>query len=62
MKTFLKGVAVTAIILVVLMAVQIFCNTKDIHIDITVAGTAAAISAMLLHSGLTRNDKKENEK
>lgn len=57
MKRLLKGIAVTAVVLVVLIAVSVFCNMNGINLDSTVTGTMSAVCAMLLFSGLTKKEK-----
>lgn len=61
MKHLLKGVAVTAVILIVLIVINIFCNMHDIHLDQTVTGTASAVGAMLFYHGLIRNEKNKGD-
>lgn len=62
MKNLLKGTAVTAVILIVLMAINVFCNMHDIHLDSVVTGTVSAVCAMLLYCGLIRNEKNKEKK
>ncbi len=57
MKHLLKGAAVAAVVLIVLLVVSVFCNTHDIHLDMVMTGTVSAVCAMLLYRGLTRKDK-----
>ena len=57
MRHLLKGAAVTAIVLIVSMAIHVFCNMKGIELDTVVAGTVSAVCAMLLYHGLTKNEK-----
>ena len=62
MKNLLKGAAITVIVLVVSMVIQIFCNVKGIQIDLTIAGPTTAVCAMLVYHGLTKNEKnKDNQ-
>lgn len=53
MNHLLKGAGVTAVILIVLMIINVFCNMHNINLDSTVTGTMSAVFAMLLYSGLT---------
>ena len=53
MKHLLKG----AVVLVALMAINMFCNMYDIHLDQTATGTISAVCAMLFYHGLIRNEK-----
>lgn len=62
MKNLLKGTAVTAVVLIVLMAINVFCNMHDIHLDAVVTGTVSAVCAMLLYCGLIRNEKNKEKK
>ena len=57
MKHLLKGAAVTAVVLIVLMAIHVFCNMKEIQLDIVVTGTMSAVCAMLIYHGLIKNEK-----
>ena len=59
MKNFLKGVAVTVVVLIVLFVINVLCNRYDIHLDSVSTGTVAAVSAMLIYHGLTKNDKNK---
>ena len=61
MKYLLKGAAVAAVVLIVLMAINIFCNMHDIHLDQTVTGTVSAVGAMLFYHGLIRNEKSKDD-
>lgn len=58
MKHLLKGIAVTAAVLIVLMIINVFCNMHDIHLDSVITGTLSAVCAMLFYCGLIRNEKK----
>ena len=62
MKHLLKGAAVAAVVLIVLMAINIFCNMHDIHLDQTVTGTVSAVGAMLFYHGLIRNDNSKDDR
>ena len=57
MKHFLKGAAAVAIVLIVSMAIHVFCNMKGIQLNQVTTGTMSAICAMFLYQGLIRNEK-----
>ena len=58
MKYFLKGVAVTVGVLIVSMAVHVFCNMKGIELNTVVTSTVSAVGAMLIYYGLVKNETK----
>lgn len=58
MKHLLKGVAVTATVLIILMAIHIFCNSKGIQLNQVATGTISAVCAMFLYQALIRNEKE----
>lgn len=63
MKHFLKGAAVTAIVVVVLMVINVICNMNGHELDSVVTGTVASVGSMLIYHGLTKNEKnKDNQK
>lgn len=53
----LKGIVVSAVVLIVLIAINMICNMKGVNLDAVVTGTIAAVCAMLVYGGLT---KKQN--
>ena len=57
MTNFFKGVGSAAIVLIVSMAIHIFCNMKGIQLNQVTTGTMSAICAMFLYQGLIRNEK-----
>lgn len=57
MKHLLKGTAVTAVVLLALLAINVFCNMRGIHLDSVATGTMSAVCAMLLFRGLTKKEK-----
>ncbi len=61
MKRFLKGAAVTAAVLIVLIVINVICNMNGHELDAVSTGTAASVGAMLIHSGLTRNEKNKDD-
>ena len=48
MKHLLKGVAVTAVMMIVLMAIHIFCYMHGIDLDPIITGSSSAVCAMLI--------------
>ena len=62
MKHLLKGVAVTAVIMIVLMAIHIFCNMHGIDLDPLMTGPTSAVCAMFIYNGLIRKEKAGKEK
>ena len=61
MKHLLKGAAVTAIIMIVLMVIHIFCNMHGIDLDPLMTGPASAVCAMFIYNGLIKKEKTEKE-
>lgn len=61
MKYFLKGAAVTVIIMIVSMVIQVFCNRKGIQVDSVISPTMSAVCAMLVYHVLTKNDKNKDD-
>lgn len=61
MKYFLKGAAVTAIVIIGLMVIHVLCNRNGIQLDPTVTGAVSAVGAMLIYHGLTRKENKEDD-
>lgn len=61
MKNFLKGVASVAVVLVVSMAIHIFCNVKGIQVDQAMTSVASAGCAVALYHILTKSDKNKEE-
>ena len=61
MKNLLKGAAVMVVILIVLIVINVICNVNGHELDSVLAGTAASVGAMLIYSGLTKNDKKKDD-
>lgn len=61
MKNFLKGAAVTAIIIIVSMAVHIFCNIHNINLDPIITGPTSSVCAMIIYNGLTKNEKNNDD-
>ncbi len=58
MRNLLTGIAITVVVLIVLLGINVLCNMNNIHLDAVVTGTCASVSAMLIYGGLTK--KKEN--
>ena len=59
MKYLLKGAAVTVVVLIVLLIINVFCNMHDIHLDQTVTGTVSAICAVSFYHLLIRNENNK---
>lgn len=57
MRNLLTGVMVTVGVVVVLIAVNVFCNMKGIQVDSVVSGSTVSVCAMLVYSGLTKKKK-----
>lgn len=62
MKNFLKGAAVTAVVLIVLIVINVICNMNGHELDSVSTGTVASVCAMLLYRGSTRNDGKKDDR
>ncbi len=58
MKCFFKGAAITAAILIVFIAVNMFCNMKGINLDSVSNGAVIAVCAMFIYQSLTKNNKE----
>ena len=58
MKHFLKGAAVLIVVMIVSMAVHVFCNIKGIELNPVLASTVSAVSTMLIYHGLVKNETK----
>lgn len=57
MKQILKGVAVTAIVIIIFMVISIICNVNGINVDSTSNGAVMAACAVLIYRGVTRKEK-----
>lgn len=57
MNDLLKGAAIAAVVLIVLIAVNVFCNMNGLNLESVSTGTISAVCAMLLFRGLTKKDK-----
>lgn len=58
MKNLLKGAAITAAILIVLIVINVICNINGIDLDSISNGPVIAACTMLIYKGLTKNEKK----
>lgn len=58
MKHFLKGAASVIVILIVSMAIHVFCNMKGIHLDQVMTSVVSAGCAVALYHILIRNEQK----
>lgn len=61
MNHFFKGAVVTVIILIVLIIINVICNIAGHELDPVSTGTVASVGAMLIYSGLRRNDKNKDD-
>ena len=59
MKHFLKGIATVLIVTLVSMAVHVFCNMHDIHLDSAATGIVTAICAVAFYHALIMNERKD---
>lgn len=59
MNHFLKGAAVVAVVLIVSLIIHVICSMNGIDLNSTVTGTVSAVSALLLYTGLIRNEKNK---
>ncbi len=59
MKHFIKGAAVTVVVLVVLMVIHVICNINGINLEPVPMGVISAICAMWIYQGLIRNEKNK---
>lgn len=59
MKHFLKGAAVLIVVMLVSMAIHVFCNMKGIELNPVVASTVSAVSTILIYNGLIKNEKNK---
>lgn len=62
MKNFLKGVAAVAIVMIISMAIHMFCNMKGINLNTTMTTIVSASFATLIYHVLTNNEKKKDNK
>ncbi len=62
MKNFLKGVAAVAIVMIISMAIHMFCNMKGINQDTTMTTIVSASFATLIYHVLTNNEKNKDNK
>ena len=62
MKNLLKGAAVTVVVMVVLIVINVICNMNGHELDTVATGVVASVGAMLIYHGLTKNEKnKDNQ-
>lgn len=55
MNNFLKGTASVAIVLIVSMAIHVFCNMKGISLDTVVTAVVSASFAILIYHVWIKN-------
>ena len=61
MKNFLKGAAIVVAIWIVLIVINVICNMNGHELDSVSSGTMAAVCAMLLDRGVTKNKKNKDD-
>ncbi len=57
MKQFVKGAAVTVVVLIVLIAINVVGNLNGINLDGISNSAVMALCAILIYKGLTENKK-----
>lgn len=62
MKHFLKGVIAVAAVLIVSMAIHVFCNVKGIHLDQVMTSVVSAGCAVSLYHVLIKNEKNKDDR
>ncbi len=60
MKSFLKGTAVWAIVMIVLIAINVICNINGINLDSVSNGAVMAVCVMLIYEGWAKKEKKDS--
>ena len=61
MKSFLKGTAVWAIVMIVLIAINVICNINGINLNSVSNGAVIAVCAVLIYRASTSNEKKKDD-
>ena len=61
MKHFLKGAAVTVVVMIVLIVINTICNMNGHELDSVSTGVMASVGAMLIYGGLTKNEKNKDD-
>ena len=61
MKYFLKGAAVTVVVMIVLIIINMICNMNGHELDSVSTGTVASVSAMLIYGGMTKKEKNKDD-
>lgn len=61
MKSFMKGAAVVVAIWIVLVVINVICNMNGHELDSVPSGTMAAVCAILIDRGLTKNEKNKDD-
>ena len=59
MNHFLKGAAVAAVILIVLMVMNVCCNMMGVDLDSTSTGVVSGICGMFIYNRLIQNEKNK---
>lgn len=60
MKHFLKGAAVTVVIMIVLIVVNIICNMNGHELNSVSTSVVASIGGMFIYDRLIRNEKEKD--
>ena len=62
MKKLLRGAAVTVVVMVILIVINVICNMNGHELDSVSTGVVSSVGAMLIYDGLTKNKKnKDNQ-
>lgn len=59
MKNLLKGAAVTVVVMIVLIVINVICNVNDHELDPVSTGVVASVGAMLIYGGLDKKNKDD---
>ena len=62
MKHFLKGAAVTAAMMIVLMGVSIFCNMQGMELNTLIFAPAAGACSILIYNAWIQKENKEENR
>ena len=61
MKHFLKGAAVTVVVMIVLIIINMICNINGHELDSVSTGTVASVIAMFIYGGMTKKEKNKDD-
>lgn len=62
MRHFLRGAAVTVVVLIVLVVINVICNMNGHELDSVSTSVVAAVGAVLIDNGLTKNEKNKDDR